>query len=85
MTYEHNLQEIVQPEVYNQLIEELIREYLLYNGYTGTLDNLQNESPSIDSSVSLTRIDMIDNADITVTSQSSPLIYDLAMRDSDVE
>jgi hypothetical protein len=77
--------EIVQPEYYNLLVEELVREYLVYNGYTDTLANMIDESSALEDEVGLSRIEMIDRAVITATSQSSPLIYDLAMRDSDVE
>ena len=52
-----------------------MREYLLYNGYTDTLENMQDESSFIDSHVGLSRIEMIDYAKIDPTSQSSPLIY----------
>jgi len=64
----HDAQMMITPEINNRTIEELIREYLAFNKYEGTLAKMIEESEVVGNSRSLTRNELITGADIVPTS-----------------
>ena len=59
---------MITPELNNELIDELIRDYFAFNKYFGALDSLIIESGVIGKVPELTRNEIIDQADINPTS-----------------
>ena len=59
---------MITPELNNQLIEELIREYFSFNKYFGALDSMMEESSLITEVPALTRNSMVKTAQINPTS-----------------
>ena len=51
----HNGKTMVTPEVINLYVDEMIREYFLYNGYDDALATLIEESSTMDEDPTYTR------------------------------
>jgi len=59
---------MITPELNNEKIEELIRDYFSFNKYYGALETLISESSNIGDSSKLTRNAIIESAKINPTS-----------------
>jgi len=59
---------MITPELNNEMIEELIRDYFSFNKYFGALDQLMTDSPNIETNSKIARNEIISRAQINPTS-----------------